>query len=133
MKITNIPKRVNLPVAKLFELTSNCKNIAQYFSNEVTDINATEDSCTFTIENFTQISLKILDKKPFTFIRLEAENDKNIPLFIVLKFTEISVNETEIVTELDIDIPVFFKPVIEKSLQRFIDTFSEKIRIEVVK
>ena len=128
MNFTTPKTRVNLPAAKLFEMTGNCRNIAHYMSEQAKDISATEDTCTFTIENIAKVCLKILEKKPFTNVRFSAENDKNIPLFLTLNYSIISENETDVEVDLDIDIPIFLKPVLQKPLQRFIETLSEKIK-----
>ena len=130
MNITSPKTRVSLPAAKLFEMTGNCRNFARYLSNGANNVQATEDSCSFTIENVAKITLKILEKTPFASIRFVAENDKNIPLFITLHYTSISENETEVEAMLDIDIPIFLKPLVQKPLENFIKTLSEKIKTE---
>ena len=128
MNIISPKTRVNLPAEKLFEISSDGRNFARYLSNQVKDIEATEDSCTFTVENIAKITLKILEKTPYTCIRFTAENDKNIPFFLTLNYSKISENETDVEVGIDIDLPGFFKPVLQKPLQRFIDTLSEKIK-----
>ena len=128
MNITTSKTRINLPAFKLFEMTSNCQSIAHHISNQAKDIIATEDTCTFTIENIAKVCLKILDKTPFATVRFSAENDKNIPFFLTLHYTTISDNETDVEIDLDIDIPIFLKPVLQKPLQRFVETLSEKIK-----
>jgi len=133
MEITGTKTRVRLPAAKLFELSGNCQFFSHYLSDHVKDISATEDTCSFSVENIATITLRILDKTPFTSIRFAAENDKNIPFFLKLNFTEVSENETDVETIVDIDLPVFLKPVLQKPLQRFIDTLSEKIKIDAEK
>jgi len=134
MKISSPKTRVKLPAAKLFELAGNCQNLARYMpEQQVKDFAATEDACSFTIENITKIALSIWDKTPFNYIRYKAENDKNIPLFLELKFDNTSENETDVEVELDIDIPFFLKPIIEKPLQRFVEELSNKIKIDTEK
>jgi hypothetical protein len=128
MNILSPKTRVNLPAEKLFEMSSDGRNFARYFSNQVKDIEATEDSCTFTVENIAKITLKILEKTPYTCIRFTAENDKNIPFFLTLNYSKVSENETDVEVGMDIDLPNFLKPVLQKPLQRFIDTLSEKIK-----
>jgi len=133
MNINTQKKRVNLSINKLFELSGNCKNFTHYLSDQVKDIHATEDSCTFTVENIAEITLKIMDRTPFNTIRFVAENDKNIPFFLTLNYTKVTENETDVEVVLDIDIPIFLKPVLQKPLQRFIDTLSEKIKNDTEK
>jgi hypothetical protein len=134
MKIPSPQTRVKLPVVKLFELTCNCQNFARYISSEqVKDLTVSEDSCSFTIENMAKITLKILEKTPCTQIRFAAENDKNIPLFLTLNYTAVSENETAVVANLDIDIPIFLRPLVQKPLERFVETLSQKIKTEVEK
>jgi len=133
MEITGTKTRVKLSAAKLFKMASDCRNFSGYLSQDTKDIEATKDSCTFTVENIATVTLKILEKTPFTSIRFIAENDKNIPLFITLHYTEMSENETDVEAVLDIELPLFLKPVLQKPLQRFIDTLSEKISISAKK
>jgi hypothetical protein len=133
MKITSPITRINLPASKIFELAGNLQNFTRYMSDQVKDINATEDSCSFTIENMAKITLKILEKTPFTQIRFVAENDKNIPLFLTLNYITISENETDVEADLDIEIPIFLKPLIQKPLEQFVKSLSEKIKTEVEK
>ncbi|MCL2435002.1 MAG: hypothetical protein FWD09_02540 [Lentimicrobiaceae bacterium] len=133
MKIPSPQTRINIPAAKLFELTGNCQNLAHYLPEQVKDFSATEDSCTFSIENIANVTLTILEKTPFTYIRYKAENDKNIPISLELNYTAVSENETDVQADLEVDIPFFLKPVIEKPLQRFVKELSEKIKKEVEK
>jgi len=133
MDITSPKTRVNLSDYKLFELSSDCRNLPRHLSEQAKDISATEDSCTFTVENISTITLKIEEKTPFSIIRFVAENDKNIPLFITLNYTKISENETDIEVNLNIDLPLFLRPVLQTPLQRFIDTLSEKIKTDAEK
>jgi len=124
---------VNLSAAKLFELAGSCQNLARYLSEQVKDFSATEDTCTFTIENIATVTLKILEKTPFTYIRYVADNDKNIPLFLELKLSAVSENETDIEAEMDIDLPIFLKPMLQAPLKRFVEALSEKIKTDVEK
>jgi len=131
MNFTSPKTRIKLPVAKLFELTSNGKNLAHCLSNQAKDISFTEDTCTFTVDNIAQVTLKILEKTPFSQIRFAAENDKNIPLFLTLNYTAVAEDETDVEADLEIEVPIFLKPVLQKPLQRFMDTLSEKIKNNV--
>jgi len=109
-------------------LAGNCQNFVHFLSDQVQDIHATEDTCSFAIEHIATFFLRIVDKTPYTTICFAAENDKNIPLKLAINFMEISENETDVIAFLDIDAPIFLKPVLQKPLQRFIDTLSEKIK-----
>jgi len=133
MKITSPQTRVNLPASKLFEMAGNLRNFTCYMSDQVKDINVSKDTCTFTIENLAQITLKILEKTPFNQIRYVAENSQNIPLFLTLNYAAVSENETEVEVEIDMDIPIFLKPVVQKPLENFVKTLSEKIKTEAEK
>jgi len=133
MKISSPPTRVKLPAAKLFELAGNCQNMARYMPEQVKDFNATEDTCSFTIENMAKVTLKILEKSPFTYIRYTAENDRNIPLFLELKMNAVAENETDVEVEIDMDIPMFLKPMLQKPLRHFVEALSEKIKTDAEK
>ena len=128
MKIFGPKTRVKRPAAKLFEMASDCRNFSHYVGNRAKEVNATEDTCSFTIENMTRVTLKILEKTPFTHIRFGAENDKNIPLVIDMNYTLVSDNETDVEVTLDIELPLFLKPMLQKPLESFVTTLSEKIK-----
>lgn len=134
MNITSPQTRIKLPIIQLFELTCNCRNFARYMSSDqVKDLSFIEDTCSFTIENMAKVTLKILEKTPFTQIRYVAENDKKIPLFLTLNYTAVTENETDVKVDMDIDVPIFLKPLIQKPLERFMETLSEKIKNNVEK
>jgi len=128
MKISSPQTRVNLPVDKIFKMASNCQNFVHYMTGHVKDVSATEDSCTFTIENIAKVTLKILEKTPDKSIRFVAENDKNIPFFLDLNFNVIAENETEVEAHLDMDVPLLLVPVLQKPLKHFMETLSEKLK-----
>ncbi|MCL1851311.1 MAG: hypothetical protein FWF70_07930 [Bacteroidetes bacterium] len=128
MNIFSPPTRVNISAEKLFNLSGNCRNFAHFLDEQAKDISATEDICSFTVENIARINLKILEKTPFTAIRFAAANDKNIPFFITLNYSVASENETDVTVNLDIDLPIFLRPVLQTPLQRFMNTLSEKIK-----
>jgi len=133
MKISSPITRINLSAPKIFELAGNLQNFPHYMSDQVRDITATVDSCSFTVENIAAITLKILEKTPFFQIRFAAENDKNIPLFLTLNMNAVSENETDVEVDMDIDIPVFLKPLVQKPLEHFVKTLSKKIKTEAEK
>jgi len=130
MIIVSPKTRVKQPASKLFETAGNLQNFTRYMSDQVKDIVVTENTCSFTIESIAKITLRILEKKPFSQIRFVAENDKNIPLFLTLNYTPVSENETNVEVDMDIDIPIFLKPLVQKPLEHFVKTLSEKIEIE---
>ena len=133
MKINSPQTRINLPASKLFEMAGDLQNFSRYMSDQVKIRNAAEDYCSFTIENIAEITLKLLEKTPFTQIRFVAENTQNIPLFLTLCFTAVSENETDVIADLDIEIPIFLKPLLQKPLEHFVKTISEKIKTEAEK
>jgi len=130
MIIVSPKTRIKQPASKLFETAGNLQNFTRYMSDQVKDIVVTEDTCTFTIESIAKITLRILEKKPFSQIRFLAENDKNIPLFLTLNYTPVSENETEVEADMDIELPIFLKPLLQKPLEHFVETLSEKIKNE---
>jgi hypothetical protein len=97
-------------------------------TDHVKDVSATEDSCTFTIENIAKVTLKIVEKIPGKSIRFVAENDKNIPFYLDLNFNSLAENETEVEAHLDVDIPLLLRPIIQKPLKNFMETLSEKLK-----
>lgn len=133
MKIQSNPLTANCSAEKLFGITNNCEIFANYLPEQVKNFSATENSCTFTIENLATVTLQILEKNPFNFIRYSAENDKNIPLFLDLNFDQLSENETNILIELDVNVPIFLRPLVEKPFTQFVELLAQKIKFAAEK
>lgn len=133
MKFSSNEQSLNAPVERVFNLCGNYKNLCTYLPPQVTDFEANEDSCTFTIQNMVKVTLSVAEKVEFERIVYVASNDKNIPISLSFFFKNIDVNSSTMKIEMELDVPIFLRPMVNEPLEKFVQLMLEKIKMEVEK
>ena len=133
MKFSSNEQSLNAPVERVFFFFLNYKNLCTYLPPQVTDFEANEDSCTFTIQNMVKVTLSVAEKVEFERIVYVASNDKNIPISLSFFFKNMDVNSSTMKIEMELDVPIFLRPMVNEPLEKFIQLMSEKIKMEVEK
>lgn len=133
MKFSSNEQSLNSPVERVFNLCGNYKNLCTYLPPQVTDFEANEDSCSFTIQNMVKVTLSVAEKVEFERIVYVANNDKNIPISLSFFFNKIDESHSIMKIEMELDVPIFLRPMVHDPLEKFIQLMSEKIKMEVEK
>lgn len=133
MKFSSNEQSLIAPVERVFNLCGNYKNLCTYLPPQVTNFEANEDSCTFTIQNMVKVTLSVAEKVEFERIVYVASNDKNIPISLSFFFKKIDENCSTLKIEMELDVPIFLRPMVNEPLEKFIQLMSEKIKMEVEK
>lgn len=133
MKFSSNEQSLNAPVERVFNLCGNYKNLCTYLPPQVTDFEANEDSCTFSIQNMVKVTLSVAEKVEFERIVYVASNDKNIPISLSFFFKNMDVNSSTMKIEMELDVPFFLRSMVNEPLEKFIQLMSEKIKMEVEK
>ncbi len=133
MKFSSSEQSLNSSVERVFNLCGNYKNLCTYLPPQVTNFEANEDSCTFTIQNMVKVTLSVAEKVEFERIVYVASNDKNIPISLSFFFKKIDENCSTLKIEMELDVPIFLRPMVNEPLEKFIQLMSEKIKMEVEK
>lgn len=133
MKFSSSEQSLNSSVERVFNLCGNYKNLCTYLPPQVTNFEANEDSCTFTIQNMVKVTLSVAEKVEFERIVYVASNDKNIPIYLSFFFKKIDENCSTLKIEMELDVPIFLRPMVNEPLEKFIQLMSEKIKMEVEK
>lgn len=133
MKFSSSEQSLNSSVERVFNLCGNYKNLCTYLPPQVTNFEANEDSCTFTIQNMVKVTLSVAEKVEFERIVYVASNDKNIPISLSFFFKKIDENCSTLKIEMELEVPIFLRPMVNEPLEKFIQLMSEKIKMEVEK
>jgi hypothetical protein len=133
MKFSSSEQSLNSSVERVFNLCGNYKNLCTYLPPQVTNFEANEDSCTFTIQNMVKVTLSVAEKVEFERIVYVASNDKNIPISLSFFFKKIDENCSTLKIEMELEVPIFLRPMVNEPLEKFIQLMSEKIKMEVKK
>jgi len=116
--------------AKLFDFLSDLRNLDSFIPHDkVQNWESDEDSCSFSIPQVGQLSLRITEKEPNKFIRIEPEGGAtpfSFTFFIQIK--NVAENDTRfkltLRAELNMMMKTMFKGPLEKGLDQIVDTLS---------
>ncbi|MCQ2272245.1 MAG: hypothetical protein MJZ72_05605 [Bacteroidales bacterium] len=129
MKVTGKTTTLNVPNRDVFTRFCNCNNFGKFLPDQIKDWQSTEDYCQFSIPGIASLKVNIAEKVEFSKIVFAANNDKNIPINISLNMNGNDL-QTDIFAEIEADIPIFLKPMVEKPLQNLVDMIADKLKTE---
>lgn len=129
MKVTGKTTTLNVPNRDVFTRFCNCNNFGKFLPDQIKDWQSTEDYCQFSIPGIASLKVNIAEKIEFSKIVFAANNDKNIPINISLNMNGNDL-QTDIFAEIEADIPIFLKPMVEKPLQNLVDMIADKLKTE---
>ena len=113
----------------VFEMLSNCNNFKQYVP-EIQNWTSTEDSCAFSIQGVGEVKMNIVEKKAFSSVIFDVKNQQINSLSI--SFAIINKNASSLLSgHSNIEIPFFVAQMIKPSLQKFLNTMVERIKIAI--
>lgn len=88
---------------------------------KVGDIRFTNDSIEISTQQVGAITLRAVERRP-GHVRLQAENSP-VPMSINILYTPQSADSSEIVGEMDVDLPAMLRPLVGPTLQKAVDQF----------
>ncbi|MGM0504545.1 MAG: SRPBCC domain-containing protein [Bacteroidota bacterium] len=136
-KIGNINKQDQY----IFNFLADFRNLESVIpKDKISDFEATEDRCKFTIEGIGQAGLKTVEKEPCKLIKITSDGKApfGFSLWIQLKPVDEEENTTAIRLTIDAQLNPMMKMMVGKHLQKGIDSlvdhmvtfFNEKVKEE---
>lgn len=120
-QIQNTPERI-------FNFLSDFNNLKGMVppNDKVKDFSVTSDSCQFTIEGIGKAGLRIIEKEPFTTIKLKSENSP-YELNLWLQLKEAAAYDTRTKITIKMDLNPMLKMMVQKPLQKFVDELVDRL------
>lgn len=119
------------PICELYDKLSNLSSFQQRIDElpeeakaKLGEVRFTENKIIINAPGVGEITFAIAECVAPTLIRLTAENSP-VPFNILMNFKEVSTEETEVRTDLDVDIPAMLRPLVGGKMQEAADKFSE--------
>ena len=127
MAIFNSPHiKTSISAKHFFEKYSNLNNLKEILPSQIVDYKSTEKTCSFKIENFSEIQLELNEAIPYEKISLiTIDYDLNISLNC---FIEEEEAKAIVYLEIDADVNLFTKMIVEQPLNNLLKTLSKKIK-----
>jgi hypothetical protein len=122
--IQQIPYSAECIYAKLSDLNNLEKIKTLLPTGKIKDFTFDSDSCSFQVETFGKIVLRVVERVPFKTIKLESEKSP-VPFFMWIQLQEVAANDTRLKLTFRADIPFIFKAMISKPLEDGIKKVAE--------
>ena len=116
----------NLTAKQLFNKLSNLTNLKEIIPSNIDSFEATEDSCSFKMKGMPKLEMSLSEKTPFTKISLSASGS---PVSFSLDcFITDCGEKCQARLEVNSDLNMMMKIMVEKPINDFLIVLSEKIR-----
>ena len=117
---------VNKSAKELFNQIGNLNNLKNILPPQIQNFKSTETTCSFKINGMPELLLKITEKIQFSKISLTAI-DSQIPLSLDCFIAE-NGEECQVRFEINTEIDMMTKMIIEKPLTKFLNVLASKIQ-----
>lgn len=127
-KYTSKPTVIGLPAEDLAakfsdfrQMQSKLDDMPKEERERVGEVSFTEDTIIITTPQVGQIRLRAAERTPQRLV-LKAENSP-VPMALNVDFHPVDDTHTEVIGEMDVDIPMMLRPLIGPALQKAVDQF----------
>ncbi len=122
-------KTISSSEEMVFGILSDLNNLKRLqdnkeLSEKIKDLEFDTDSCTFNVDGFGRVGFKIMEREPFSTIKLAGDNvPVQINVWIQLK--QVAENDTRMKITLKADLPAMIKMMVGNKLQDGVNAIAE--------
>lgn len=118
--------RIRYSDEQIYNFISNFNNFKQFIpEDKIKDFKATEDTCSFSVPTIGIVGLKMLEKTPFTTIKVSGDGMANQQFSFWVQLKKVEDDDTRIKFTITADMNPMVKMMASKPLQNFLDKLVE--------
>ena len=127
-KIESDKVEISISALTIYNSLSDFNNFKKLMPEQVSNWSSTKDECSFTINGMAPLGMKIVERKPYSEIRIVSHG--KIPLIFDLKvlLTEIGENKTMAQLIFESKLNPMMKMMLEKPLSNFFNMLAGKLK-----
>ena len=126
-KIESKIGKVKQPADKIYKYISDFNNFQSLIpEDKVKDFESTEDTCRFTVEGIGQAGLKIIEKKPFSLIKISSDEQTSFDFLLWIQIKEVEPADSRIRITTEVNLNPMMAAMAKKPLKNFMDTLVEQ-------
>ncbi len=114
-------REVSKPASEVYSFLSDFRNFSNIMPEQVTDWQATADSCSFTIKGMASLGMKIIERKENELITIERDGKAPFDFKLHCMIGNGSNNNSTLQLAFDADLNPMLKMMAEKPLKNFLD------------
>ncbi|MCH5319959.1 MAG: hypothetical protein J1E38_09685 [Paramuribaculum sp.] len=133
-KYTSKPVTVSRPISEVYSGISNIGAYQEKLDSlpaearaKLGDVKFTDDSIVITAPPVGEICFTVIERIEPSRVVLESAQSP-VPLTLSVNLSEKDPSTTEIISEIDVEIPMFLKPMVGGKLQEAADQFGNMIK-----
>jgi carbon monoxide dehydrogenase subunit G len=127
-RLQSVKKIVNKSDKRIFMFLSDFTHFAPLMPDDkVSDFVATADECSFTAKGTGKISLKMIDRRPDSFIKMTDNGGLPIKYYLSAFIEKISEEQATVQFIFEADINPMIKMMIASPINNLLDKMAEKL------
>ena len=116
---------VNQSAEDFFNKIGDLNNLKDVMPSSIKDFESTNNTCSFKMKGIPHLNLEIVEKSPFSKLSLISKNSQ-IPFSLDCIITR-KGEQCQVGLEINIELNMMMKMMVEKPLTQFLDALSSKI------
>lgn len=114
--------KVALPSERIYNFISDFNNLKEYIpADKISNWQSTEDSCHFTVSGMGDVGLKIVEKNPYSLVKVAGDGMANHHFNLWIQLKEVAEADSRVKVTLKADINPMLKMMVSKPIQKFLD------------
>lgn len=129
MKLTGDPQTINSDQKTVFEFLSDFNNFEKLMPEQVSDWKSDKESCTFTIQGMTTITLTYASKQANHTIEIKPVGKTPVSFNLLMKLfeSEKDITKTTGIVEIDADLNPMMAMIARRPLENLVNVMAEKL------
>jgi hypothetical protein len=119
---------INKPQEKVYNFLSDMNNFGKLMPDQVINWKSDKDSCSFTIKNMADISLKITERIPVSKIIMTAEEKVPIKFTLECELSKLKDNESSGRIIMNAELNAMMELLAKNPLQNFVNMLAAKMK-----
>jgi len=121
---------INASIEKIYNFLSDFDNFKDLMPDQVQNWKSTEDTCSFDVSGMGQLSLKMVEKIPYSKIRILPETGTKLPFTfeLICLLDKVNENETNCEFIFDHEMPMMISMMASRPLQNLVDILVKKLK-----
>lgn len=128
MKFTSDLVIVEKPASQIYKFLSNFKNFEHLMPEQVTNWQATELTCSFTVEKMADIAMNIHKTEVDSKIHVKSAGKVPFEFDLICILEPVSKTKTKAHIELNADLNPFMAMMAKRPLQNLVNIMVEKLK-----
>jgi carbon monoxide dehydrogenase subunit G len=127
-KIESRVGKLNGPAERVYGFLSSFNNFGRMLpADKVKNWQSTEDHCHFTVDGVGDAGMRIIEKEPYSLIKITGEEGSKVDFFFWIQLKEAGGTDTNIKLTIKADLNPIMKMMATKPLQKFVDTLVDQL------